>query len=113
MGPSVGTLFFGRYLDDIEIKRIYSVYHIQIEAVNLASDPIPADFQTALDNLNNGRPAFVQTLNKESIAGYSLLTDVDGEPVCILKITNDRSFYLQSQQDIVILTLALLALGCL
>jgi PAS domain S-box-containing protein len=113
MGPSVGTLFFGRYLDDIEIKRIYSVYHIQIEAVNLASDPIPADFQTALDNLNNGRPAFVQTLNKESIAGYSLLTDVDGEPVCILKITNDRSFYLQSQQDIVILTLALLAFGML
>jgi PAS domain S-box-containing protein len=112
-GPIMGTLIMGRFLDDHELSRLYGNYNIEIGASRIKNPQIPADYLKALPVLKKGNSTFVQNLDNNTIAGYVLLKDINGQPAGLLKTIDERVLYAQAQQSIVYFTLSLLVFGLL
>jgi PAS domain S-box-containing protein len=112
-GPYRGTLIFGRYLDSIELKTVADITHISIKDYKINDIQMPADLKSAQAALLQGQSMVVQALDEKTIAGYTLLKDINGQPDLILKIDSPRTLYIQSNNNLVYYTLAFLAFGLL
>ncbi|MBN2098975.1 MAG: hypothetical protein JW753_05190 [Dehalococcoidia bacterium] len=109
-GPIQGTLIMGRYLDLAELQGLAGLTRLSIVVHSLQDGSTPADFQSAQSSLSLEQPTVVRVLNKDRVAGYTLLTDIYGNPALVLRIDQSRDIYKQGQETIgyVILTLAVL-----
>ena len=112
-GPSAGTLIMGRYFDSHELNRLYSLYNTMIRSYRINDPALPPDYSQALEKLLNDSSMYVQNITGNNIAGYALLSDINGQPSCIFKIENSRILYTQAQENISYFTLSLLLLGVL
>jgi two-component system, sensor histidine kinase len=110
-GTARGTLIFGRYLDNIELARISNVTQFTVSGYAPDSSRLPADYHAALSSLTIGAMSVVRMVDANTIAGYSLLTDLNGQPAFIIGVTAPRVFYNQSRNDVLTFTLALIAFG--
>jgi len=109
-GPIQGTLIMGRYLDVAEVQRLAQLTHLSVSVYSLQGSDIPADVQSAQSALSAEEPTTVHPLSKNSVAGYSLITDIYDNPALVLKVDQPRDIYRQGQETIsyVILTLVVL-----
>jgi PAS domain S-box-containing protein len=112
-GPSRGTLIAGRYLDSAELSRISGDFHLPISGFQLGDTRMPNDFEKALSVLKKGELIYIFRIDDDSIAGYKLLNDINGQPCMIIKSDAPRTLYAQSKTDILYFCLALLTLGIL
>ncbi|MCX9012707.1 MAG: ATP-binding protein [Candidatus Methanoperedens sp.] len=110
-GPIHGTLIFGRYLDAYELKQLSKVTHSPLTAYLFNSTQMPPDFQEARASLSKGDKIFVQPLDEQSIAGYTLLRDVYGRPILILREDAPRDIYQQGHASMSYFILSLLVIG--
>ncbi|MFE1748186.1 adenylate/guanylate cyclase domain-containing protein [Coleofasciculus sp. H7-2] len=111
-GPSRGTLILGRYLNAEKIQDLSELTHLPITAY-LASDPqLPPDFKSvrpALSKMSdNSSSILVRSLSNGGVVGYTLLRDIDGKPVLLLRVDMPKEFYQQSQ---FLLTYLVVSLG--
>jgi two-component sensor histidine kinase/sensor domain CHASE-containing protein len=105
--PVVGTLIMGRMLDAAEIGSISKRASIDL-AVYRADDPgLPPDFARARSRLSVGGPPFVAPLDDERVAGYSLLEDIRGEGVAMLRVVSPRGIYRQGLNSLGYMMVAL------
>lgn len=111
-GPIRGSLIFGRYLDDVEIKKLRETTHLDINILRIDGD-LPSKFQTALSKLSERNEIQVQPLSMDSVEGYALLKDVYGTPALVLGIEMPRLIYSQGRYSLNYFLLALLATGFL
>lgn len=95
-GPIRGTLVVGRYLDAVEIKRLADLTHLSL-TLQVYGEHSSSDFNTAYSLLSVDKPALVRPLNQESIAGYSLLRDIYGKPILILRVIMSRDIFAQGK----------------
>ncbi|MFH1382174.1 MAG: CHASE4 domain-containing protein [Chloroflexota bacterium] len=111
-GPVRGTLIMGRYLDLAELSRLAQ---LTLSAVTMlpADNVAEADFRNALQSLSAGTPIFVQTLSTQDIAGYTLLKDITGSSVLILRVDVPRDAYLLGQTAVVYNILSILVIALL
>ena len=123
--PSRGTLLFGRFLNDAEVKRISGLTHLPITVYPFQEYPfqdaqLPSDFQAVrnefIDELSNSQTQdqpiiLVRLLSDERIAGYTLLRDIEGHPGLLLRIDAPRDIYQQGKQGLHYLLVSLLAVG--
>jgi signal transduction histidine kinase len=66
------------------------------------SDPqIPADVQQVITSSPGEPPIIVQPLDEQSIAGYTAVQDIYGEPVLMLRADMPRYIYAQGQASMV------------
>lgn len=110
-GPSRGTLIFGRWLDVTEIERLAAITHVSIVARPLADPALPADFQTAQVALSKQQPVLVRALDDQQVAGYTLLNDIDGQPVLLWRVSVPRLIHAQGQNALTYFALSLLVVG--
>ncbi len=100
-GPIRGTLIMGRYLDATEIDHLAEISHLSLSIYQLDDLQTPPDFQTArlffLTADSEKAPIFVRVLDIESIAGYSLLENIYGEPCLILRVDTPREIFSQGR----------------
>jgi hypothetical protein len=108
-GPIRGTLLMGRYLDAAEIEALAEQIQLSLTIRPFTDPQMPADFQIARSSISVDKPIFIRPLNEESIAGYTPLEDVYGEPSLILRIDSPRDIYQQGQATIAYLLLAIMA----
>ncbi|MEP0751189.1 HAMP domain-containing protein [Trichocoleus sp. Lan] len=111
-GPSRGTLILGRYLNAEKIKALSELTHLPITAY-LANDPqLPDDFKSVLPALSkmsdSSSSILVRSLSNSGMVGYTLLRDIDGKPVMLLRVDMPKEFYQQSQ---LLLTYLVVSLG--
>jgi len=112
-GPVRGSLIIGRYLDTKEIEYFSNLTHLSLVfAVN--NNQIPPDFKEAFSYLTD-KKVFVQPLNKDKVAGYTLLKDIYGNPALILRVDTPRDFFKEGQRSAhyFIFSLALICLAVL
>ena len=111
-GPVRGTLVFGRYLDSAELNRFgqLTLSNITVGRVGSVMD---ADFQTAFKSLSAQNSVFIQTLTTRTIAGYTMLKDIRGNPALILRVNTLRDAYLLGQNAIVYYIISVLVIGLL
>lgn len=95
-GPPRGTLFFGRWLDDMVLARFELIAHSEITLALWQSSTLSPDFTEARQRLSATQPTYVHALSDEQIAFYTVLFDVHGEPAVIVRVINERDIYQHS-----------------
>ncbi|HML04846.1 MAG TPA: CHASE4 domain-containing protein, partial [Methanobacterium sp.] len=110
-GPADGTLIMGRYLDQDELKSLSDIGIISIQRFNSVAPN--SDFEKAKSAILNGSDVYIISLDDNSIAGYTVLKGVTGEPTVILKVELPRFIYKNYQNAIFYLILSLIIVGLL
>ncbi len=95
-GTPRGTLIFGRYLDDIEVQELSEIVNLNMIVHSVYEKSLPDDFITA-SNMCLKSDIFVNPLDVNTIAGYTIIKDIYGKPCLILKVLGDRKIYKYGQ----------------
>ncbi|MCX5999509.1 MAG: ATP-binding protein [Chloroflexi bacterium] len=96
-GPIRGTLIMGRYLDDAEVQQLAEITHLGL-GIHLVDDlQMAPDLQSARSALLDGSTVVVEPLSSETVAGYSLVNDIYGQPALLLRVDTPRDIYHQGQ----------------
>ena len=110
-GPIRGALIMGRYLDSAEIDRLAETAVLSLAAYRTDSTQLPQDLEEARLSLSQETPILVQPQDAQYVSGYSLLTDIYGEPGLILRVDMPRDIYQHGQTSVNYLILAIVAVG--
>ncbi len=110
-GPSAGILIVGKYLDQDQMAAFST-------SLNLSLTIHPLEDVTGLNELHAAAPVLAsnlttvsQPLDDKTIAGYTLLKDLQGNPVRILELTMERSIYAQGQIAVRYFVITILIIG--
>ncbi len=109
-GPSQGTLIMGRFLNERELESLSENANISINS--FSDSNLPLELQNAKLNLNNSQ-VYINTLNSNTIAGYSLLNGISGNPSLIVKVEISRIIYKTYEKAIFYLTLSIIIIGAI
>ncbi len=110
-GPSRGTLIMGRYLDPTLLAQLGERTHVSLTMERVDAVQLPSDFAQVDAALLKGESAVVQSLSVDTIAGYTLVNDVYGQPALILRVTLPRPIYEQGQLSTRYQLISLLMVG--
>jgi sensor domain CHASE-containing protein/GAF domain-containing protein len=110
-GPVRGTLLFGRYLNSAEIGELANSTRLSLAVRQLNDLQLPLDFQAVRNSFSKNTPIVTRPLNDQTIAGYAQLTDVDKQPVLLLRVDLPRTIYQQGQASMRYFIISLLAVG--
>ncbi|MBW4520371.1 MAG: response regulator [Scytolyngbya sp. HA4215-MV1] len=111
-GPSRGTLFLGRYLDQMAIKRLEQLTQSSIALYPIQKASLPEDVQRAAISLRDlPSEHFIQPLSANRVAGYLLLRDVFNQPALIVRVDTARTVYQQGLFSLRYLGASLLLVG--
>ncbi len=109
-GPIRGTLVMGRWLDHTEVQRLAELTGLSLTVRPFDEPASPADFQEARTALAD-HAVHVSQLGEESVAGYALLRDLNGDPALVLRVDAPRLIYQRGVASIRYFLTALLAAG--
>ncbi|UCC33617.1 MAG: hypothetical protein JSW53_01020, partial [Candidatus Bathyarchaeota archaeon] len=110
-GPVRGALIMGRYLDSEKIESLAARTHLSITLHSTDDSQLPADFREVLSLLSDEQPTLVLPLSEDDVAGYSLVKDVKGSSVLLMRVDMPRDIYKQGQSSLFHLLSALLVIG--
>ena len=110
-GPIAGSLIMGRFLDSQELQKLSEFTALSLELHRTDESDLPADFETAGGLLSEEETTLVRVLDKQTIAAYMLLNDINGNPTAVLRIDEPRDIYAQGQHTARYVLLLLLGLG--
>jgi len=110
-GPIRGTLLFGRYLNSYYIRHLFELTRLSLSAYRFDDPRLPSDFSVAKAFLSGTSMSFIHPLDAQSIAGYTLLTDIYGKPAVLLRTDMPRDVYKHGQTSIFYFILLFLAVG--
>jgi signal transduction histidine kinase/sensor domain CHASE-containing protein len=110
-GPIKGVLIFGRFLGAAEIARLSQLTYLTMDARPYDDPQLPSDFMQVRSVLTSAQPTIVQSPGVNSIAGYTLLSDIQGRPALIVRIVTPRDVYYAGQAALNYIFLSLLAIG--
>ncbi len=110
-GPSRGTLLMGRYLDAAQIAHLSEITHLQLHIEPIAGAALDPSVRQELLAAREGTPPLVRPLSNDVIAGYVLLSDVDGNPALALRVDLPRDIYREGQATLRYLTFSLVIVG--
>lgn len=110
-GPARGMLVWGRYLDDAEVQRLAEITHLSLVIHPFKALQMPSDFQAVRLSFSEKSPIVVQPLSSERVGGYTLLKDIRGEAILMLRVDMPRDIYQQGQRSMNYFLVALLAAG--
>jgi PAS domain S-box-containing protein len=99
-GPIIGALIMGYYLNSEQVERLAEKTHSSVTVYRLDDPQLPSDFQAARAALSDQSPILARPLNAKSMAGYTMLNDINGEPILVLRIDMPRDIYQQGQASI-------------
>jgi diguanylate cyclase (GGDEF)-like protein/PAS domain S-box-containing protein len=111
-GPSTGTLIFGRFLDAPVINRLLTDTGTSLTVTRYDAEQMTDDIRTSLAALTQGQEIVIHDLNLDTIAAYTLVKDIYGNPAAVLRVHANRDIYNQGKLmlDYVLLALALVGL---
>lgn len=99
-GPLRGTLIVGRRLDAEAIAQLARIARLPITVYPVTASQMPADFQAMRSALSPKKSLLVRPLDENTIGGYSLIEDFDGQPALILRVDIPRHTYQQSKRSL-------------
>ena len=108
-GPSRGRLIFGRFLDTAELNR-FSQLTLSEVAMSRTDNVVDPDFRSALTALF-GKSIVIKTLSAQTIAGYTLVYDIHGNPALVLRTAMPRDAYLLGQNAVAFYIISVMIIG--
>jgi two-component system sensor histidine kinase/response regulator len=110
-GPIRGSLIMGRNLSSAEVELLSKKTHLSLAVLPAGDAQLPSDFEAARSSLTAQERLFVRALSGASVAGYSLLRDIYGKPVLILRIDMPREIYRRGRVSELYFVVSLFAVG--
>jgi len=108
-GPAVGTIVMGRNFDVYEIHQLAELTRLSVDLERI--DTLASRLGSRLA-ANISRPNVVQVeAEDDQVNAYEELTDIEGEPRVILRVSIPRDIYRQGQTTLLQFLLLLLAAG--
>ena len=110
-GPRAGSLILGRYLDDAEVARLADLTLLSLTVHRYSDDAVPEDFTAARSSLSPESPTVVRSLNDDVVGGYTMLEDVYGTPILLVRADMARDVIDRGRDALEYLLIALVAVG--
>jgi len=108
-GPIEGTLVMGRWLDAQEVEDLSATTHLDLAFLSVQPRDLSPEDAAAVLGLSANYPRLVSPGNAQTMVGYRLLQDVDGNPAAVLRMSTPRTMYQQGQLSLVQFLVLLLA----
>lgn len=116
-GPSRGALIMGRFANEAFFEELSATVQMPVRLQRLDVPSLPADMERARAQLGTVGQLWVQALDAQSVAGYTLLSDVNNQPTLLLRVVLPRVIYQYGQTSFRTLAVAVvpitLAIGVL
>jgi signal transduction histidine kinase len=110
-GESNGALIFGIFLGQKELEHLISLANVQFELIPVISSRLPDDMKMAMYEISDDVPVALKIINKDQIAGYTVINDIANLPQLVLKISMERVIAKKANNTILFLHLILLIVG--
>ncbi len=110
-GPIRGALIMGRVLDTALVQELAAITRLDLALARLDDAQLPPDFQRAVSILSGAEQIRVEALSEESIAGYTLLSDISGQPRLIMRVDTPRPVYQQGQRSLQAILISIAGAG--
>lgn len=94
-GPILGTLIFGKSLDNNLVREISKLTHLPVSIYDYDDKNLPADVLDAKNKSKRDNSYIAIPVSGNIIAGYKVIKDIYGEPALILKVETTREVYSQ------------------
>lgn len=98
-GPVIGTLVFGRFINDKEIAEIQELTGIPFSIERLNSSNMPSGLEKVIQSNGREEQYYVHAIDDNNIAGYSIMNDIYGENKFLVKTVTDRKFYQKAKES--------------
>ncbi len=109
-GPSRGTLVMGRFLTPEEVNNLGDETHLSLTVSEFNASRMPPDFMAVRSLFGDENHIIVKPVNA-SIAGYSIVRDIYGNPALMLRVDMPRSIYQQGRNSLNYYLFSLIAIG--
>ncbi len=110
-GSIRGRLIVGRYLNAAAIKQLDKRTRLSITMYPVDAAAMPPDFRAVSSSLLKQEKILVRPLGKQTVAGYTVIKDIKGQPALVMRVDIARNIYQQGQASIYYLGLSLLIVG--
>lgn len=112
VGKPIGSLTFGMFFDDYSLEPLSQLTQLDLSYALYKDTNLKNDFLKAKKNLSIKKTIFIEeTKNPDIISGYSLISNINKEPVLILKIEMDRQIYKSGQKNIAFFNILIFIVG--
>jgi methyl-accepting chemotaxis protein len=104
-------MLVGRLLDDKYVKKINPsiVGPLKIQLFeNLQKDPANKNW---VDKISKENPNYIRVVNDKVLNGFTLLSDLNGSPVCLIKMEVQRSIFLEGRSTVYIFIGLIVGIG--
>jgi adenylate cyclase len=97
--PPQGTVIMGRLFSDAHIQRLVQQTHVQFTAWNPLARNLPSRVQNAVAKSRPGKVLVDPTkVEADTVQGYTVLSDVFGQPTLVLEATIPRTIATAGQE---------------
>jgi PAS domain S-box-containing protein len=126
-GLVIGYILMGRNLDAAEVSRLSSMAQLPLDLQPYNEAALPPDFRNAktqfppssspfiqregMEALTIDAPTYISPLGSEVLGTYSLIRDLSGQPVLILKVSIARDIYDQGKSTTLYFVILLIIAG--
>ncbi|HEV2206055.1 MAG TPA: CHASE4 domain-containing protein [Candidatus Acidoferrales bacterium] len=110
-GPAMGTIIMGRALDQQALDTLASITHLTISLIPVHTLAEQTQYETTTGRLIRPNHVDIQAEGPDSLAAYEEVTDINGSPALILRVSVPRDIYRQAQTTLLQFLLLLLAAG--
>ena len=99
-GPIRGSLLMGRYLNTAEIDRLAEITQHPLTMYRFDDPQLPSEIQQKRALLSKDTSIAVQPVNASTLAGYTLIDDIYGNPALVLQTEVTRDIYRFGQTSV-------------
>ena len=111
VGPVRGRLFFGRFLDSIEVEKLSNLTNFDI-SINRVDEKIPdPEFAKVANSFTTLSDTVIEPISPDNILAFTQIKDVSDKPILVMKINMPRSIYKQGQETIKYFLILLFIIG--
>ncbi len=110
-GEIRGTLIFGNFLNDEFISSLGASTRSELSFIPSGKISKEKKMNSLSELFSENRVSTTKVMNEDEIATYNLLTDVNGNPVGVLKAVYPRSIYHQAKKTMSLILGSLILCG--
>lgn len=110
-GDPRGTLIMGRFLDNNMIRDISQLTQLDISIYKSDNPDLPEDIKKVNSSITENNSQDIKPIDKNTIAGYTFLRNLDNTTKTIIKVTMPRDMRTAGNKSIVYLTWSLAGSG--
>jgi len=110
-GPGNGMLVMARSLDQAEVAELENLTHRSIALTDLSAIEVLPDSGLGISSRDGTLRIVTRPRDSGTIAGYTIIRDINNEPILLLEVDSPRSVYQQAMTIQVFLTVAFIVIG--